>query len=119
MIFVHSSTVAAILCQLPATNNPKTVGGMCYAIIGMIGLTPHHGTNYKYPPVMAMLTRDTLGYAAVINRQLQARKARHYHHASVKPDKLSLHAKCRQAIQACKVQTSYPSMHSKRHYKRD
>ena len=32
MIFVHSSTFAAILCQLPATNNPKTVGGMCYAI---------------------------------------------------------------------------------------
>ena len=25
MMFVHSSTVAAILCQLPATSNPKTV----------------------------------------------------------------------------------------------
>ena len=47
MILVHSSTVAAILCQLPVTSNPKTVGGMCYAKIGMIGLTPHHGTNYK------------------------------------------------------------------------
>ena len=32
MIFVCSSTVAAILCQLPVTSNPKTVGGMCYAI---------------------------------------------------------------------------------------
>ena len=32
MIFVHSSTVAAIICQLPATSNPKTVGGVCYAI---------------------------------------------------------------------------------------
>ena len=67
MILVHSSTVAAILCQLLATSNPKTVGGvcsviigtmglashhatnyeMCYAIKGMIGLTSHHGTNYK------------------------------------------------------------------------
>ena len=32
MIFVHPSTVAAILCPSPATSNPKTVGGMCYAI---------------------------------------------------------------------------------------
>ena len=49
MIFVHSSTVTAILCQLPATSNPKTVGGMLYAIIGLaeIGLTSHHGANYK------------------------------------------------------------------------
>ena len=47
MICVQSSTVAAILCQLSATSNPKTVGGMCYAKIGMIGLTTHHGTNYK------------------------------------------------------------------------
>ena len=28
MIFVHSSTAAAILSQLPAISNPKTVGGM-------------------------------------------------------------------------------------------
>ena len=34
MILVHSSPVAAILCQLPATSNPKTVGGMYYAIFG-------------------------------------------------------------------------------------
>ena len=45
MIPVHSST-AAILCQLPATSNPKTVGGMCNAILDMIGLISHHGTNY-------------------------------------------------------------------------
>ena len=49
MVFVLSGTVAAILCQLPATSNPKTVGGMCYAIIGLtaIGLTSHHSENYK------------------------------------------------------------------------
>ena len=47
MILVHSSTVAAISCQMPATSNPKTVGGMCNAIIGMIELTSHHDTNYK------------------------------------------------------------------------
>ena len=47
MILVHSSIVAAIVCQLPVTSNPTTVGGMCYAILGMIGLTSHHGTNYK------------------------------------------------------------------------
>ena len=47
MTIVHSSTVAATLCQLPATSNPKTVGGMCCAILGVIGLTSHYGTNYK------------------------------------------------------------------------
>ena len=47
MTIVHYSTVAAILYQLPATSNPKTVGGMCYAMLGMVGLTFHHGTNYK------------------------------------------------------------------------
>ena len=47
MTIVHSSTVAAILSPLPTTSNPITVGGICYAILGMIGLTSHHGTNYK------------------------------------------------------------------------
>ena len=47
MILVHSSTVAATLYQLPTTSNPKTVGGMCYAILGAIVLTTHYGTNYK------------------------------------------------------------------------
>ena len=47
MILVHSSTVAAVLCQLPATSNPKTVGGMCYVILGMIGLLSHHRTDFK------------------------------------------------------------------------
>ena len=47
MIFVHSSTVAAILSQLPATSNPKTVGGMCYTVLDAIGLKSHHGINYK------------------------------------------------------------------------
>ena len=58
--FVCSSTVAAILCQLPATCNPKTVGGMCYAIIGLtaIGLTSHCSANYKQP-ITAKLTTDT------------------------------------------------------------
>ena len=32
VILVHSSTVAAILHQLPATSNPKTVGEMGYAL---------------------------------------------------------------------------------------
>ena len=47
MILVQYSTVEAILCQLPATSNPKTVVGMCYAILGVIGLISHHVTNYK------------------------------------------------------------------------
>ena len=58
MILVHSRT--ATLCQLPATSNPKTVGGMCHAKIGMIGLTLHHGTNYKQPPILAKPTKDAL-----------------------------------------------------------
>ena len=47
MIFVCSSTAAAILCQLPATNDPKTVGGMCYTVLDVIGLISQRGTNYK------------------------------------------------------------------------
>ena len=47
MTFVHTSTVAAILCQLPATSNPKTVEGICSAIIGTVGLASHCATNYK------------------------------------------------------------------------
>ena len=45
MILVHSSTVAATLCLLPATSNPKTVRGMCYAILDVARLKSHHGTN--------------------------------------------------------------------------
>ena len=45
MIFVHSGTVAAILCQLPATSNPKTVEGKCYAVLNVIGLKSHCSTN--------------------------------------------------------------------------
>ena len=33
MNFVSCSTVEAILCWLPATRNPKTAGGMCYAML--------------------------------------------------------------------------------------
>ena len=47
MTIVHSTTIAGILSQLPATSNPKTVRGMCYVILGMIGLTSCHDTNYK------------------------------------------------------------------------
>ena len=43
MIFEHSSTVAAILYQLPVTSNPKTVGGMTHAVLDVIGLRSHHG----------------------------------------------------------------------------
>ena len=47
MILIHSSTVTAILCQLPNTSNPKTVGGMCYAVLDATRLKSHCGTNYK------------------------------------------------------------------------
>ena len=60
MIFICSSTVAAILCQLPTTSNPKTVDGMCYTILDALGLKSHHGTNYKYLPIMAKFTTDTI-----------------------------------------------------------
>ena len=42
-----SNTTEAILCQLPTTSNPKTVGGMCYAMLDVIGLKSHCSTNYK------------------------------------------------------------------------
>ena len=51
---------------------------------------------------MAKVTTGTFGKTAISNSQSQARKARQaISHASVKPDKLSQHAKCRQAIPAC------------------
>ena len=37
-----------MLGQLPATSNPITVGGMCYAILNAIELKSHCGTNYKW-----------------------------------------------------------------------
>ena len=45
--FLHSRAVAAILCQLPTTGKPKTVGGMCYAVLDVTRLKSHCGTNYK------------------------------------------------------------------------
>ena len=47
MILVHYSTVAAILALLPAISNLKLLEECAMLKIGMIGLTPHHGTNYK------------------------------------------------------------------------
>ena len=61
MLLVQYSTVVAISCQLPATSNLKTVGVMCCAILGMIGLTSHHITNYKLPTITAKLTTGILG----------------------------------------------------------
>ena len=60
MIFVCSSTVSVMLCQLPVTSNPKTVAQMCYAVLDAIRLKSHHGRNYKYPPITARSTTDTL-----------------------------------------------------------
>ena len=39
----------------------KLAGGMCHAILDVIGLRSHYSTNYKYSPMMARLTTDTLG----------------------------------------------------------
>ena len=60
MIFVHSSTVATILCPLPTTSIPKTIGRVCHVILDAIGLRSHCNTNDKYLPVMARLTTDIL-----------------------------------------------------------
>ena len=56
---------------------------------------------------MAKLTTDTLEWEPIGYSQSQARKARHTIPACK--------GKIRQAIQASKVQTSYPCMHSKGH----
>ena len=55
MILVHSSTVAAILCQLSTTSNPKSVWGMFYTVLDATGLKSYYGTIYKYLPITAML----------------------------------------------------------------
>ena len=85
---------------LPVTSYPKTVGGMCYAIIELILI------GLKQP---------------LVTSQSQAGKLDTlYQHASV--DKLSQHAvaqsqarEARHTIPACKVQTSYPSMQVPNH----
>ena len=55
---------------------------------------------------MAKLTTDILGIRPISNHQSKARKARHCIPACK--------CKARQAIPACKVQTSCPSMPSKK-----
>ena len=85
MIPVHSSTVTAILWQLPATSNPKTVGGMCYAILGM----------------MVQIINNHQSWQSLQQTSLGKHQSATVYHRPGKPDKLSKHAKCRQAILAC------------------
>ena len=103
MISVCFSSVKAILCQLPATSNPKTVGGMCYAVLDVLGLKK---------PIMVQIINNHQSWPGLQQTPLgkhQSEIANHRpgktdtasQHASAKPDMLSQHAKCRQAIQAC------------------
>ena len=87
--------------KLPATSNPKTVGGMWYAILGMIGLTSH--------PIMVQTINNHQSQPSLQQTPLnkhQSEMANHRpgkpdklsQHASIKPHKLSQHAKCRQTV---------------------
>ena len=105
MIFVHSSTVVVILCQLPATSNPKTVGGMCYGILDVMGLNiPSEYKIINNHQSQPSLQQTPFGkhLPETANHRL-GKPDTLSQHASVKPDKLSKQAKCRQAIPACIV----------------
>ena len=91
MIFVHSSNVAAILCQLPSTGNPKTVGGMYYAKIGMIGVTP----------LVVQIINIHQSWPCLQQTPLNKHQSATANHRPGRPDMLSQHAKCRQAILVC------------------
>ena len=101
MILVHSSNVAAICCQLPATSNPKTVGRMCYAILGMIGLTSHHSTNYNHQSWPSLQQTPLGKHQSATANHRPGKSDTLSKHASAKPDKLSQHANYRQDIPAC------------------
>ena len=84
---MHPSPDAAILCLMPATIHPKTVGGMCYAIIK---LTP---IVLKQPLVTSqsqVRRLDMLSYHAMCSQAAPA---------------------CNCQITGLKSQTCYPSMH--------
>ena len=101
MIFVCSSTVAAILCQFPITSNPKTVGGMCHAILDVIGLRSHHSTDLKYLSWSGLQQKPLGKHQSEIVIHKPGKPHTLSQHASAKLDMLSQNAKCRQAIPAC------------------
>ena len=60
------------LCQLPATSNPKTVGGMCNAIIETMG-----GRNRKAStPILGILRRNR-------NHKLDSNEKQENHNSSI------------------------------------
>ena len=96
-------TLAAILCQLPATSNPKTVGGMCYAIFR----SNRVNTPLQHKIIISNQSQPSLQWIP-LNKHKSA-TANHRpgrpdtlsQHAKEKSDKLYQHAKCRQAIPTC------------------
>ena len=103
MILLCSSTVAAILCQLPATSNPKTVGRMCYAIFK----SDRVKTLLQCRIIINNQSQLSLQWIPLIKHQPVTANHRPgkpdtlSQHAKAKSDKLSWHAKCRQAILTC------------------
>ena len=97
MILVHPSNVAAILCQFPATSNPKTVGGMCYAIFR----SNRVNTPSQHKIIINNQSWTRLQWIPLNKPQLATANHRPgksdmlSQHAKAKSDKLSQHAKCR------------------------
>ena len=103
MILVHSSTVAAILCQLFVTSNPKTVGGMCYAIFR----SDRVNTPLQHKIIISNQSWPCLQWIPLKKHQLITANHRPgkpdmlSQYAKAKSDKPYHHAKCRQAIPTC------------------
>ena len=106
MTIVHSSTVAAILCQLPTTCNPKTVGGMCYAILGMIGLTS----------LTVQIINNQPSWPSLHQAPLDKHQSATANHRPEKLDTQSQHVSVKpESYTSMQSTENYPSMHSKRH----
>ena len=86
MILVCSITVAAILCQLPATSNPKTVGGMCYAIFR----SDRVNTLSQCKIIISNQSQPSLQWI-----HLNKHQSAIANHRPGKPDMLSQHAKAK------------------------
>ena len=101
-IIVHSSTVAAILCPLPTTSNPKSVGGMYCAVLDGIGLNPIMVQIINIHQPWPGLPQTPLGkHQSEMANYGPGKPDMLSQHAKETADKLSQHAECRQAIPTC------------------
>ena len=100
---VCSSTVAAILCQLPTTSNPKTVGRnvQCHIRCDRVKIPLWYKLEIATNHNQAYNRHHWVSTNQKIANHMPGKPDMLSQHASVKLDMVSWHAKCRQAIPTC------------------